>query len=144
MRDAMAEAADSPENRLRSLVHHFVRYLLDPAKPGWARKLKAREMANPTAALDQLVQKNLRPLRDHFLLPTLRELTAGCFNRKELAYIASSVMSQCLYFLQYQPIIERLNPDFKAGKINIEEIADHVTRFSLAAIHEMTRQARRF
>jgi hypothetical protein len=57
--------------------------------------------------------------------------------------IASSVMSQCLYFLQYQPIIERLNPDFKNLKSNVAEIADHVTRFSLAAIREMTRQARR-
>jgi HTH-type transcriptional dual regulator CecR, C-terminal domain len=53
------------------------------------------------------------------------------------------VMSQCLYFLQYQPIIERLNPDFKNLKSNVAEIADHVTRFSLAAIREMTRQARR-
>jgi len=42
-----------------------------------------------------------------------------------------------------RPIIERLNPDFKIGKIEITEIAEHVSRFSLAAIAEMTRQARR-
>ncbi len=129
LQDAMADAADSPEERLRSIVHHFVRYLLDPSRPDWMRRLKAREMANPTAA--------------QFLLPTLRDLTNGCFNRRELGLIASSVMSQCLYFLQYQPIIERLNPDFKNLKSNVAEIADHVTRFSLAAIREMTRQARR-
>jgi AcrR family transcriptional regulator len=143
LQDAMADAADSPEERLRRIVHHFVRYLLDPSRPDWMRRLKAREMANPTAALDELVEKNLRPLREEFLLPTLRDLTNGCFNRRELGLIASSVMSQCLYFLQYQPIIERLNPDFKNLKSNVVEIADHVTRFSLAAIREMTRQARR-
>jgi TetR/AcrR family transcriptional regulator, regulator of cefoperazone and chloramphenicol sensitivity len=140
LKDAMAEGADSPEGRLRSIVHHFVRYLLDPSRPAWMRRLKAREMADPTAALDELVEKNLRPLRDDFLRPTLRELTSGCFTQRELGLIASSVMSQCLYFLQYQPIIERLNPDFKT---NVAEIADHVTKFSLAAIREMTRQARR-
>ena len=101
-------------------------------------------MANPTAALDEVVEKNLRPLRDQFLLPTLRELTCNCFNRKELRYIAASVMSQCLLFLQYQPIIERLNPDLRVGKSNLAGIADHVTRFSLAAIRELTRQTRGF
>src|SRR6201997_5661241 len=143
LRDAMAHAAGSPEDRLRGIVHHFVRYLLDPARPDWMRRLKAREMANPTAALDELVEKNLRPLRDEFLRPTLRDLTEGRFSQREIGLIASSVMSQCLYFLQYQPIIERLNPDFKNLKSNVAEIADHVTRFSLAAIREMTRQARR-
>jgi hypothetical protein len=52
-------------------------------------------------------------------------------------------MGQCLYFLQSRTIIERLNPDFKIGKAEIAEIAEHITRFSLAAIAELTRQARR-
>ena len=42
-----------------------------------------------------------------------------------------------------RPIIERLHPDFKIGKSEIAEIAEHITRFSLAAIAELTRQARR-
>jgi hypothetical protein len=42
-----------------------------------------------------------------------------------------------------RPIIDRLNPDFKIGKSEIAEIAEHITRFSLAAIAELTRQARR-
>jgi AcrR family transcriptional regulator len=142
LHEAMAEAADSPEERLRSLVHHFLEYMLDPARPDWKRRLMAREMANPTTALDKLVE-NIRPLRDEFLLPTLRELTGGRFNRRQLMYIASSVMGQCLYFLQSRPIIERLNPDFKIGKAEIMEIGEHITRFSLAAIAELTRQARR-
>jgi AcrR family transcriptional regulator len=142
-REAMAEAAGSPEERLRSLIYRFLEYLLDPARPDWKRRLMAREMANPTTALDELVEKNIRPLRDEFLQPTLRELTGGCFNRRQLSYLGSSVMGQCLYFLQSRPIIERLNPDFKIGKIEITEIAEHVSRFSLAAIAEMTRQARR-
>ena len=142
-REAMAEAVDSPEERFRSLTYRFLEYLLDPARPNWKRRLMAREMANPTTALDELVEKNIRPLRDDFLLPTLRELTGGCFSRRQLSYFASSIMGQCLYFLQSRPIIERLNPDFKIGKSEIAEIAEHITRFSLAAIAELTRQARR-
>ncbi|MBV9999994.1 MAG: CerR family C-terminal domain-containing protein [Verrucomicrobia bacterium] len=141
-REVMAEAGGSPEDRLRSLICHFLEFLLDPAQPGWKRRLMAREMANPTTALDELVEKNIRPLRDEFLRPVLHELTGGCFNQRQLSYIGSSVMGQCLYFLQSRPIIERLNPDFSVGKAEIAEIAEHITRFSLAAITELTRQAR--
>jgi TetR/AcrR family transcriptional regulator, regulator of cefoperazone and chloramphenicol sensitivity len=142
-RDAMAEAPDSPEERLRRLIYHFVQYLLDPDRPPWKRRLMAREMANPTGALDELVEKHIRPLRNEFLIPTLRELTGDKFNRRQLGLISISVMGQCHYFLQGQPIIERLNPDFKIGKAEIAEIAEHITRFSLAGIAELARAARR-
>jgi TetR/AcrR family transcriptional regulator, regulator of cefoperazone and chloramphenicol sensitivity len=142
-REAVADAASSPEQRLRSLIHHFLEYLLDPARPEWKRRLMAREMANPTTALDALVEENLRPLREEFLIPTLRELTGGCFSRRQLSHFGSSIMGQCLYYLQARPIIERLNPDFKIGKAEVSEIAEHITRFSLAALAELTRQARR-
>src|SRR5215470_10935465 len=142
-REAMAEAVDSPEERVRSLIYRFLEYLLNPDRPDWKRRLMAREMANPPTALDEFVHKNIPPSREEFLLPTLRELTGGCFSRRQLSYFGSSIMGQCLYFLQSRPIIDRLNPDFKIGKSEIAEIAEHITRFSLAAIAELTRQARR-
>jgi len=42
-----------------------------------------------------------------------------------------------------RPISDRLNLDFKFGKAEIAEIAEHIARFSLAAVAELTRQARR-
>src|SRR5580693_2370484 len=141
-REAMAEAAGSPEERLRSLIYRFLEYLLDPARPDWKRRLMAREMANPTSALDELVEKSIRPLRNEFLLPTLRELTGGKLDPRQLSLISISVMGQCHYFLQGQPIIERLNPDFKIGRGEIAEIAEHIARFSLAGIAEVSRSTR--
>jgi TetR/AcrR family transcriptional regulator, regulator of cefoperazone and chloramphenicol sensitivity len=143
VRDTLAEAPESPEKRLRSLISHFLEYMLGPDRPIWKRRLMAREMANPTTALDELIEKNIRPLREEFLLPTLRELTGGRFSRRQLSLIGASVMAQCLYYHQSRPIIERLSPDFKIDKAVLEEITDHITRFSLAAIAELTRQARR-
>lgn len=141
-RDVIAEAPVSPEERLRSLIFHFLEYLLDPDRAAWKRRLMAREMANPTSALDELVEKNIRPLRNEFLLPTLRELTGGKLNQRQLSLVSISVMGQCHYFLQGQPITERLNPDFKIGRAEIAEIAEHITRFSLAGIAELTRSPR--
>ena len=141
-RDVIDEAPDSPEERLRSLIRHFLEYLLDPERAAWKRRLMAREMANPTSALDELVEKNIRPLRNEFLLPTLRELTGNKLTRRQLSLISISVMGQCHYYLQGQPIIERLNSDFKIGDAEIAEIAEHIARFSLAGIAELTRPAR--
>jgi len=141
-RDAMAEASDSPEERLRSLICHFLQSLLDPDRPTWKRRLMAREMANPTSALDELVEMHIRPLRNEFLIPTLRELTGGKLSARQLGLISISVMGQCHYYLQGQPIIQRLNPDFKIGASEVAEIAEHITRFSLAGIAELTRTAR--
>src|SRR6202051_3870159 len=58
-RDVIAEAPESLEERLRSLIYHFLEYLLDPDRAAWKRRLMAREMANPTSALDELVEKSI-------------------------------------------------------------------------------------
>ncbi|MBV8068252.1 MAG: CerR family C-terminal domain-containing protein, partial [Acidobacteriaceae bacterium] len=141
--DVMAEAPNSPQECLRSLIYHFLEYLLDPDRPAWKKRLMAREMANPTGALDELVDKNIRPFRNEFLMPTLRELTGDKLSRRQLSLIAISVMGQCHYFLLGQPITQRLHPDFKIGRAEIAEIAEHIARFSLAGIAELTRTARR-
>jgi AcrR family transcriptional regulator len=138
-----AEGIVDPQRRLRSIIFHWLQFMLNPDRPEWKRLLLAREMANPTIALDQLVENGVRPMRDECLKPTLRELTEGRFDEKQLRYISSSIMGQCNYYLQSKPILDRLYPGFEIGKAVINELADHIARFSLAAITEMTRQERR-
>jgi AcrR family transcriptional regulator len=138
-----AEGIVDPQRRLRSIIFHWLQFMLNPDRPEWKRLLLAREMANPTIALDQLVENGVRPMRDECLKPTLRELTEGRFDEKQLRYISSSIMGQCNYYLQSKPILDRLYPGFEIGKAEINELADHIARFSLAAITEMTRQERR-
>jgi hypothetical protein len=52
-------------------------------------------------------------------------------------------MGQCLYYATCRPIFERLKPEFTMGESEINEIAEHISQFSLAAIAELTRLARR-
>jgi TetR/AcrR family transcriptional regulator, regulator of cefoperazone and chloramphenicol sensitivity len=141
-RDAVADAPNSPQARLRSLICHFLRLLLDPERPAWKRRLMAREMSDPTEALDLLVEKNIRPFREEFLMPVLNELAGGRCTQRQLGLLSASVMSQCLYYLQCQPMIERLVPDFKIADAEIDEIAEHISQFSLAAIAGLDRRAR--
>jgi TetR/AcrR family transcriptional regulator, regulator of cefoperazone and chloramphenicol sensitivity len=141
--DAMATTPNDPRERLRALIHQFMQRLLDPSQPAWKARLIVRELADPTKALDELVEKNIRPFRDEFLLPTLRELAGDCFAPQELGYISASVMSQCLYYVICRPIITRLKPEFIKGDLDINEIAAHISEFSLAAIAELKRRAKR-
>jgi TetR/AcrR family transcriptional regulator, regulator of cefoperazone and chloramphenicol sensitivity len=138
----LSEGIVDPQRRLRSIIFHWLQFMLDPERPQWKRLLLAREMANPTIALDQLVENSIRPMRDECLGPTLRELTEDRFGEKQLRYLAASIMGQCQYYLQSRPVLDRLYPGFEIGKAEINELADHITRFSLAAITEMTRQER--
>src|SRR6266436_4911187 len=138
--EVMAQQIEAPEEKLRSIIFHWPEYMLDPDRPEWQRLLMAREMGNPTTALDALVENNIRPLRDECLRPTLRKLTEDRFDEKRLRYISASIMGQCHYYLQSRPVLDRLYPDFEIGKAEINDIADHITEFSLAAVTEMTRR----
>src|SRR5258708_29619419 len=60
-RDAMAEAPDSPEERLRSLIYHFLEYLLDPDRPAWKRRLVAPGVGHPANPPHQIGQKKIPP-----------------------------------------------------------------------------------
>jgi TetR/AcrR family transcriptional regulator, regulator of cefoperazone and chloramphenicol sensitivity len=142
-RSAMADASDAPDERLRSLIYHFLRALLDPERPAWKRRLMAREMSEPTDALDVLVEASIRPFRNEFLVPVLNELTGGRCTQRQVSLLSASIMGQCMYYVQSQPIIVRLYPDFKIGNSEILEIAEHISRFSLAAIAGLNQQARR-
>lgn len=141
-RCATADAPGSPDGQLRSLIHYFLRALLNPERPAWKRRLMAREMSDPTEALDVLVEKSIRPFREQFLIPVLNELTSGRCTERQLSLLSASIMGQCMYYVQSQPIIVRLVPDFKIGNAEIVEIAEHITRFSLAAIAGLNQQAR--
>jgi len=131
-RETLAKAADAPEEQLRFLIRRFMNDLLD--RPEWKRRLLAREMSMPTAALDNLVAQNIRPFRDEFLTPVLRQLLGLEATERQIRLTAGSIMGQCLYYLTSRPILERLNPDFKLGGAEVNEIADHITNFTLGAL----------
>src|SRR5271165_98819 len=59
--EVMAQQIEKQEEKLRSIIFHWLEYMLDPDRPEWQRLLMAREMANPTTALDTLVENNIKP-----------------------------------------------------------------------------------
>jgi len=121
------------EKKLTAFVTEFLGKVLDPKRPDWHGKLIAREMSSPTRLLDILVESVIRPKGD-ILRQVIRDLGQSKFTEEQVALICASIMGQCIYYRQNRPVVERLYPDLLKGKDAISKLAQHISKFSLAAI----------
>src|SRR5688572_27003224 len=55
-------AGSTPEERLRAYIESLLHRVFDPGRPGWHAKIIARELAEPTRALDSLLEEIAGPL----------------------------------------------------------------------------------
>jgi TetR/AcrR family transcriptional regulator, regulator of cefoperazone and chloramphenicol sensitivity len=122
-----------PAQKLATFIRMFVSRLVDPNRPRWHVQLMMREMALPTAACAELVRDNIRPIAE-ILMEILREILPRDWPRWKCFLVGNSIISQCVFYCQNQPIIEQLvGPDdykhFDAGTL-----AEHITHFALAAL----------
>lgn len=133
MQLANAEAGGSPEARLRRFIRDFMLMLLDEAHGSLPCRIMARELADPTPALDRIVREAIAPLHE-FLGKLLREVSGRQAGEAELRRCVHSIIGQCLYYRHSFPVLQRLHPGLRYGHTEIESIAAHIADFSLAGI----------
>lgn len=121
------------EQKLAVFIRTFLLRVFHPGKAAWFGKLVAQEMSKPTAMLDELVEREIRP-RASFLEATIAELIGGEPSRDLVRRCARSVVSQCVFYHLCRPIVQRLHPEQGFEPDDLEVLADHITRFSLHAI----------
>ncbi|MGA9756542.1 MAG: DUF1956 domain-containing protein, partial [Desulfobaccales bacterium] len=122
-----------PALRLRAFIHDLMFSLLDEGMPAWYGKLMAREMIEPTTALDTLVENMLRPMAEK-LGAIVRELLGAGVTDDQVRYCQLSIVSQCLHYRHARPVIQRLFPQQRYGAADIQALVDHISRFSLLAL----------
>lgn len=123
--------------RLHAFVRAFLLRILDDGRPAWFGKLMAREMIEPTAALDELVAHTIRP-QSEALAAIIREILGSTHPSEALLRrCIASVVGQCLFYHHARPVIERLFPQQKYSTDEIEILADHITAFSFAALQHL-------
>lgn len=127
--------------RLRAFVRSFLLRIFDAGPHAWHGQLLLREMVEPTAALDALVEEEIRPLAAQ-LLGIVRALLGGRAGDDLVRRCAMSVVSQILFYQHCKPVIVRLFPKLKFGLAEVEALADHITEFSLAAIRQLAKASR--
>jgi|SRR5262245_179479 len=136
------ESADGagPEERLRAHVTSFLSRLLDPGRPAWIARLLARELIDPTPALDGLVRRRMRATHDQ-LADIVRAILGPGATQEAVRLCTLSVISQCVFYKNSAAVVSRLYPDIVPSR-EVERLADHVTRFSLEAMHGLARNGK--
>jgi AcrR family transcriptional regulator len=131
---------DAPaEERLRGRILAIMQRLADPKS--YEFEIIRKELANPTGLLAEVMRKSIEPLRRD-LGSVVRELLGESASEQQVMLCQMSIRAQCFDMIAR----ERHRKMFAAAGIKeeslperpeIEVMADHVTRFSLAGIREM-------
>ena len=136
---ASDEGADlPPEERLHAFIHHVVFSLFAEGVPSWPGQLMAQEMREPTAGLDALVEKTIRPMSEK-LAAIVGELLGARGTAERIRLCQMSIIGQCLHPRNARPVIQRLFPQQQYGPEDIAALADHITRFSLGALRGLAK-----
>jgi AcrR family transcriptional regulator len=128
-----ARAGEEPEARLRQFVRDFMLLLLDDAHSSSPCRIMARELADPTPALDKIVNEAIAPLHA-YLRGLVGEIRGGEASEAELRRCVHSLVGQCLYYRHSHPVLLRLHPGLCYTRQEIETLACHIADFSLAGI----------
>jgi TetR/AcrR family transcriptional regulator, regulator of cefoperazone and chloramphenicol sensitivity len=128
----------SPAEQLRYFIRQFLRRLLDRGRPSWHGRLLAREMSEPTGALTTLLDREIRP-RMTALQKILNEVE-GELPPRVAAKCAASIMGQMLHYQFARPALKLISPIYANLEEHVEELADHIARFSLAGVAAIARK----
>ena len=131
----------SPEEQFRAFVRAFLLRIFDKGHPSVHGKLMAREMIEPTRALDRIVEQVIRPMYGR-LCGIVKALAGPRVSLRQIEASAKSVVGQCLFYKHCGPVIERLDgrrPDVR----DLDALADHIVEFSLHAVRGLASPRRR-
>lgn len=123
--------------RLRAFIRSHLFSLLEAGRPAWHGKLMAREMAEPTRALDVVVDQMIRPEAER-LMAIVRDLIGHDAAPQRVWHCTASIIGQCLFYHHARPVIMRLNRDQTDTPEALEPLVDHITQFSLAGLKPFT------
>jgi TetR/AcrR family transcriptional regulator, regulator of cefoperazone and chloramphenicol sensitivity len=127
------------EERLQAFIRSHLFSLLHEGRPAWHRKLIAREMAEPTRALDTVVDQMIRPEAE-LLMAIVRDVLGHDAHPQRVWHCTGSIIGQCLFYHHARPVILRLDPDQTFTPEAIEQLVDHIMHFSLAALRQLAQQ----
>jgi len=128
-----------PEERLRGQVEALLHRMADENNREFL--IVHRELANPTGLLEEVMRKDIRPLRDK-METLIRELLGPRASDMQVRFCAIGVVSQCISPMLISRM-QKTRPKDKKDSPRIDDIdsyANHVVRFSLAGIRAIREQ----
>jgi AcrR family transcriptional regulator len=120
-----------PHAKLKAFIREMATRMTQPTRPSSLR-LMMREMSQPTAAAHAIIREFIQPMAFglraivHELLPSASE--------SRVLMIGFSIIGQILFYRQNRQVAELIFGKEPVDAISTEMIAEHVTRFTLAAL----------
>jgi AcrR family transcriptional regulator len=130
----------TPEERLRSFIGVFLRRLVGTGRDSWIHNLMSREMADPTPALDLVVEQAIKP-RLAYVGGIVAELMGCPPDDPRVVPVIGSIQGQCMLYAP-NPIAKRLSGHWPPTDDELQRVADHIAEFSLAGIRALSAAAR--
>jgi hypothetical protein len=90
-------------------------------------------MIEPSKALDALVNGQIRPNSER-LRAVVRELIGREIDEQELWRCTFSIAAQWLFYFHCGQVVKRLNPAQRFDAQELDRLAEHITKFSIAAL----------
>jgi TetR/AcrR family transcriptional regulator, regulator of cefoperazone and chloramphenicol sensitivity len=128
----------SPMKRLAGQVFALLRRTTDAGNRAFLIGLK--ELANPTGLLEEVMQEEMRPLRQR-ISTLVREVLGPGKSDMQIRFCAISIMSQCI-IPAFINMAEKPGNDSEKDSWRVDDIegyAQHVLAFSLAGMASIGR-----
>jgi len=131
-----------PEAALRRFLHVMLRQMNQADRPSWHTKVMTHELAHPTPALDAVVEHMIKP-KARVLYGIVGRIIGRPPLDPRTRMCAHSIIGQAVHYVHARPVIALLWPELKTTPTAVEEIAQHITEFSLEALKGIKRNSRR-
>lgn len=123
-----------PEEKLRRYIYVMLSRMLGTRELGWQTRLLMREMLEPSAACQHIVEEFIRP-QLNLLLSVLSEMLPPETPEYRRYQIAFSVVGQCLHYRVAEQFVALLVPEEDRTKhFTIDALCEHITNFTLAVV----------
>jgi len=119
-----------PREQLKAYLSVFMRRVFQ-GRDSWIHQMMMRELADPTEALDLVVEEVMKP-RMQYLSRVIGALLDASPSETRVRLCAVSVQAQCLAVLR-SGFSDRLDM-IKVDDRTLDDVVDHIARFSLGGI----------
>ena len=124
----------SPEERFRDFIFKYCRMLFGGGEiPTAMGRIFINEMAHPSPFLEEALGKYAHK-RNRLLLAIVRDMLGTETPENVVRDCTISVGGQILYYTFAWPVLRRVFPDHPGMAAYVDQLAEHVTRFSLGGI----------
>lgn len=130
-------AADaSAEEQLRAFIRSFLLRTSFDEKNHEFGTIVMRELVEPTAALDMMLDEGIRSLFGQ-LVGIVSDLLPVTTDAEIVLASARSIISQCIFYLFSRSVINRMSPEEKFGLEDLDRVSGQILLFSLSALQEI-------